>query len=74
MAIKPQLFQRISVDPEVYHGKPCIKTTRIPVHIILELLQYGLSFQEIMEEYPQIAKEDIQGCIEYAIKLIDTEV
>jgi uncharacterized protein (DUF433 family) len=46
------LLDRISVDPEVCHGKPCIKGTRILVSVILDNLAAGLTPQEIVEEYP----------------------
>ncbi|MHA1264998.1 MAG: DUF433 domain-containing protein [Candidatus Helarchaeota archaeon] len=54
---------RISIDPEICHGKPCIKGTRIPVYLILEMLEHGLSFKEILEEYPHITIDDIKACI-----------
>jgi uncharacterized protein (DUF433 family) len=62
---------RISIDPEIYHGKPCIKGTRIPVHLILEMLEYGGSFSQILEEYPSLSVEDIKTCIAYAKKLVE---
>ena len=62
---------RISIDPEIMHGKPCIRTTRIPVDLILELLEAGEPFSEILEMYPSITKNDIQACIAYARKKIE---
>ena len=62
---------RISVDPEIMHGMPCIKNTRIPVNLILELLEAGESFSEILEMYPSITKNDIQACVAYARKKIE---
>ncbi len=62
---------RISIDPDIYHGKPCIRKTRIPVHLILEMLEYGHSFSQIIEEYPSLAIEDIKACIAYAKKLVE---
>ncbi|MHA1360028.1 MAG: DUF433 domain-containing protein [Candidatus Helarchaeota archaeon] len=64
---------RISIDPEICHGKPCIKGTRIPVYLILEMLEYGLSFKEILEEYPHITVDDIKACIKFAKALINNE-
>ncbi|MHA1649352.1 MAG: DUF433 domain-containing protein [Candidatus Helarchaeota archaeon] len=64
---------RISIDPEICHGKPCIKGTRIPVYLILEMLEHGLSFKEILEEYPHITVEDIKACIRFAKALINNE-
>ena len=56
------ILERISIDPKVMHGKPCIKGTRIPVYLILNLLAGGLSESEILQDYPDLAKEDIQAC------------
>ncbi len=64
---------RISIDPEICHGKPCIKGTRIPVSLILEMIEYGLSFKEILEEYPHISIEDIKACIRFAKDLVNNE-
>lgn len=61
---------RIVIKSEIYHGKPCISGTRIPVHLILEMLEYGLTFDDILKEYPQIDIDDIKACIQYAITLI----
>ncbi|WP_022853362.1 DUF433 domain-containing protein [Thermodesulfatator atlanticus] len=65
---------KITVDPKVRFGKPCIKGTRITVQEVLELINQGISFQEIIEEYyPDLTEEDIKACIEYAIKIISEE-
>lgn len=56
---------RISVNPGVCFGKPCIKGTRIWVSLILDLLASGSSVDEILQDYPHITKEDIQACIAY---------
>lgn len=53
--------------------KPCIKGTRIPVYLILEMLEHGLSFKEILEEYPHITVDDIKACIKFAKALINNE-
>jgi uncharacterized protein (DUF433 family) len=69
------LLERISVDANVCHGQPCIKGTRILVYIILELLEVGLTPEQIIKEYyPQLVKQDIEACLHYAANLIrDTE-
>lgn len=52
---------RITVDPQIHLGKPCIADTRIPVQAVLEILNEGFSFQEIIEDYyPDLTVEDIQ--------------
>jgi uncharacterized protein (DUF433 family) len=61
----------ITVDPDIYHGKPCIKGTRIPVHLILEMLEHGYSFSQILDEYPTVLVEDIKACIAYAKNLVE---
>ena len=64
---------RISIDPDICHGKPCIKGTRIPVYLILEMLEYGMSFHDVIEEYPHITEEDIKACLHFARILVDKE-
>lgn len=65
------LLERISVDPEVCHGQPCIRGTRIMVYLILELLEAGISPEQIMRDYyPQLTKEDIEACLHYATTLV----
>lgn len=63
--------KRISIDPEIFHGKPCIRGTRIPVNIILELLEHELTIPEILEEYPHIEEADIKACIAFARRLVE---
>ncbi|MBI3602331.1 MAG: DUF433 domain-containing protein [Candidatus Omnitrophica bacterium] len=65
------ISQYISVDAGIQHGKPCIKGTRIPVHIILEALATGMSVQDILREYSPVSREAIQACIFYAAMLAD---
>ncbi|RJP20969.1 MAG: DUF433 domain-containing protein [Candidatus Omnitrophota bacterium] len=65
---------RITVNPQIHFGKPCITGTRIPVQSILELVQEGLSFAEIIRDYyPDLTEEDIRSCIRFAIALISNE-
>jgi uncharacterized protein (DUF433 family) len=56
---------RISIIPSVCHGRPCIKGTRLWVSLILDLLASGSTIDEILKEYPQIQRADIQACIAY---------
>ncbi len=66
--------ERITVDPEVHFGKPCVAGTRIPVQRVLELVQEGLSFGEIMRDYyPDLDETDIRACVQYAIAVIAAE-
>ncbi len=68
-----KLIERITSDPMICSGKPCIKGTRIPVHIILDLLAAGESFEGIKKAYPNITEEDIKACLNYAAILADEE-
>jgi uncharacterized protein (DUF433 family) len=66
--------ERIAVDPKIHFGKPCVAGTRIPVHDVLELVQEGLSFADIMRDYyPELAADDIRACIQYALEIIAAE-
>lgn len=67
-------MDRISVNPQIHFGKPCIAGTRITVQSVLELLNDGLSFQEIIQDYyPDLQIEDIRACLQYAIALVAAE-
>lgn len=59
-------LDRITIDPEVFRGQPCIRGMRIPVTLILKLLAAGKTNKEIKDDYPEIEEEDIKQCIEYA--------
>jgi len=63
------LFERITIDPAVCHGKACIKGTRIPVSVILDNLAEGISQEEILKSYPSLSLEDIQAAIAYGAML-----
>ncbi|GMT48080.1 MAG: hypothetical protein IEMM0007_1646 [bacterium] len=68
-----RLIDRIVSDPKICSGKPCIKGTRIPVHIILDLLAAGEDYQGIKRAYSNITDEDIRACLAYASALADEE-
>jgi len=68
-----KLVERIVSDPKICSGKPCIKGTRIPVHIILDLLAAGENFEGIKKAYPNITDEDIRACLNYASILADED-
>ncbi len=67
------LIDKIICDPNICSGKPCIKGTRIPVHIILDLLAAGEDYEGIKKAYPNIVDEDIRACLSYASILADEE-
>ncbi len=63
------LLQRITTDPDVCHGKPCIRGLRYPVEMILELLSSDMDTNDILRDYEDLEKEDIKACILFASKL-----
>lgn len=63
------LLQRISVDPNVCFGKPCIRGTRIWVSLILDLLADGMTTAELLTEYPHLKEEDIRAAIAYGAEM-----
>lgn len=65
--------QRISIDPNICHGKPCVKGTRIMVAVVLDNLAEGLSPDEIAAEYPPLSVEDVRAAIAYAAQLAREE-
>jgi uncharacterized protein (DUF433 family) len=66
------LLQRISIDPNVCFGKPCIRGTRIWVSLLLDLLASGMTIEEVLEEYPHLTKEDILAAIAYGAEMSRT--
>ena len=66
--------ERVSVNPNIHFGKPCVAGTRIQVRDVLELVREGVSFQQIIQDYyPDLQVEDIRACIQYAIEVITVE-
>lgn len=63
------LLHRISIDPNVCFGKPCIRGTRVWVSLILDFLASGMSVEEVLAEYPQLTKEDVQSAIAYGAEM-----
>jgi uncharacterized protein (DUF433 family) len=61
--------ERITVDPAICHGKPTIRGLRYPVETILELLGAGMSYEEILEDYPDLQREDILAVLTFAARL-----
>ena len=61
--------KRISIDPNVCHGKPCIKGTRIWVSLIIDNLAAGSSEEEILEAYPSLSREDIRAALAFAAEM-----
>ncbi len=68
------MHERIIIDPKVCHGQACIKDTRIPVHLILRMMANGDTFDDILEEYPSLTREDIHACFDYGAALAEEQV
>jgi len=68
------MTSRISVDPQIHFGKPCVAGTRIPVQNVLELVREGRPFSEIRQGYyPDLSDDDIRACVQYAIDVLAVE-
>jgi len=68
------MVERISVNPQLHFGKPCVAGTRILVQNILELLDQGISFEQIVQDYyPELKPDDVHACMRYAIALVAAE-
>jgi uncharacterized protein (DUF433 family) len=63
------LLERITIDPDVCFGKPCIRGTRIWVSLILDFLANGMTMEEILIEYPQLTIEDVRAAIAYGAEM-----
>ena len=66
---RDQLLARISIDPNVCFGKPCIRGHRIWVSLVLDLLADGMTSEEIIGEYPTLQAEDIRACVAYGAEM-----
>ena len=64
-----QLLQRITLDPNICHEKPCIRGLRYPVELILELLSSGMNSKEIIDDYNDLEHEDILAALLFAARL-----
>lgn len=64
--MKNNLLDRITLNPKVSFGKPTIRNMRYPVVIILDLIAAGMSMDEILEDYPDLEREDLFACLQFA--------
>ena len=64
-----ELLQRITLDPEICHGKPCVRGLRYPVEFILELLSSGMTHDELLADYDDLENEDILAVLLFAARL-----
>ena len=63
------LLERITIDPTICHGKPCLRGLRYPVELILELLSAGMTIEEILADYEDLEREDILAALAFAARL-----
>lgn len=66
---REELLGRISIDPRVCFGKPCIKGHRIWVSLILDVLASGWSIEQVLENYPGIEESDVRACLAYGAEM-----
>ncbi len=66
VAIVNQSLKRITVDPRVCDGQPCVRGIRIPVSLVLRHLAAGQSADQIVAEYPELEVDDVRDCLRYA--------
>jgi uncharacterized protein (DUF433 family) len=66
---REELLSRITIDPKVCFGKPCIRGHRIWVSMILDLLASGMSSEEILSDYPGLDEADVRACIAYGAEM-----
>ena len=64
-----ELLSRITINPDICHGKPTIRGLRYPVDMLLELMASGMSHDEILADYADLEQQDLLACLEYAAKL-----
>jgi uncharacterized protein (DUF433 family) len=68
------MVERITVDSRIHFGKPCVMGTRILVQDVLELLDEGIPFEKIVQDYyPDLTLDDVHACMRYAIALVAAE-
>jgi uncharacterized protein (DUF433 family) len=66
---KSKLLERISVNPEICFGKPCVKGHRLWVSLILDMIASGMTFDEILDNYPGLTRDDILACVAYGAEM-----
>ena len=71
---REKLLSRISINPKICFGKPCIKGHRIWVSLILDLLASGMPVKEILDQYPGLEEDDILACIAYGAEMVRERV
>lgn len=68
-----KIKNRITINPDICHGKPTIRGLRYPVENMLELLASGMSIENLLEDYPDLEREDFLACLDHASKLVQVK-
>ena len=68
-----ELLRRITVNPEICHGKPCVRGLRYPVPMLLELLSSGMTVDEVLADYEDLEREDLLAALAYGARLSDAK-
>ncbi len=68
--VNNDLLARITIDPEICHGKPCVRGLRYPVETVLEYLAGGDSAEDLLAEFPDLVRDDIRACHEFAKQML----
>ena len=66
-------LNRITIDPNICHGKPCVRGMRWPVEVILDMLGSEMTVEEILEDHPELERADITACLRFAQKIVAGE-
>ena len=64
----------IVIDPEIHHGEPCIKGTRVPVAILVGSIADGMTIEQVVQEYPQLHREAVQAALAYAADVVRQDI
>ncbi|MBO0938920.1 DUF433 domain-containing protein [Fibrella sp. HMF5335] len=67
------LLSRITLNPDICHGKPTVRNMRYPVTMVLDLLAAGMTSEDILGDYPDLEEADIRACLAYAARLADVK-
>jgi uncharacterized protein (DUF433 family) len=66
-----ELLKRITLDPQICHGKPCVRGLRYPVSMLLELLSSGMTYEQILADYEDLEREDLLAALAYGSRVTD---
>ena len=72
--MRKELLNRIIVNPKIMVGKPIIKGTRIPVDLIVKLIAQGMNAEDILEDYPNLKRDDIKAALFYSAEIVSGEL